>query len=219
MPIWRRKVLGLGLALGAAAGSTAKAAPAATSYPVMQAQDAWLDGGGRRHRMVFDSVSGNGAGDALAFARNFYTVNGKAYGIAEKEISVVIIFRHLSTPFGFTDTVWARYGAILVDRTKLNDPRTSAPPLVNLFSIELKDGTPNRGTTLGALVQLGARFAVCGSATHAIAETIAKKIDGDADAIFQELTANLVPGAVMVPAGIVALKRAQEHGYTLSSCG
>lgn len=219
MPIWRRKLLGLGLALGAAASSRVTAASAATSYPVTEPQDTWLDGGGRRHRMVFDSISGNGAGDALAFARNFYTVNGKAYGIGEKEISVVIIFRHLSTPFGFADAVWAKYGAILVDRTKLNDPRTNAPPLVNLFSIELKDGMPNRGATLGGLAQLGARFAICGSATHAIAETIAKKTGGEAEAIFQELAANLVPGAVMVPAGIVALNRAQEHGYTLSCCG
>lgn len=218
MPIWRRKILGLGIALGAAASSSAKAAPAATSYPVMEPQDTWLDGGGRRHRMVFDSISGNGAGDALAFARNFYTVNGKAYGIAENEISVIIIFRHLSTPFGFTDVVWARYGAIFVDRTKLNDPRTSAPPKVNLFNIELKDGMSNRGATLGALAQLGARFAICGSATHAIAETIAKKTGGEAEAVFQDLTANLVPGALMVPAGIVALNRAQEHGYTLSCC-
>jgi intracellular sulfur oxidation DsrE/DsrF family protein len=33
------------------------------------------------------------------------------------------------------------------------------------------------------------------------------------DDIFKELTEHLVPNARMVPAGIVAVNRAQEHGY------
>ena len=220
MSILRRKILGLGLVLGAAAGGRAAAAPAQTAGATMESQDDWLDRGGRRHRMVFDSVTGTGAGDALAFARNFCTVNAKAYGIDQKEISALVIFRHLSTPFGFRDAIWSQHGAVLVDRTKLNDPRTGAAPAVNLFDVDLKDsGLPNRGTTLTALAALGVRFGVCASATHAISETIAKKSGGDAESIFRGLSANLIPGAVLVPAGIVALGRAQERGYMVSCCG
>lgn len=219
MTIWRRKFLGLGLAVGAAANTDAFASPG-SSGPGKEPQDAWLDQGGQRHRMVFDSTSGAGAGDALAFARNFCTVNTKAYGIDTGELSTLVIFRHLSTPFGFTDAVWSRHGAILVERTKINDPRTGAAPLANLFDADIKDsGLPNRGATLSILKGLGVRFAVCASATHAIADTIAKKTSQNADSIFQELSANLVPGAMLVPAGIVALNRAQERGYTLSCCG
>jgi intracellular sulfur oxidation DsrE/DsrF family protein len=36
------------------------------------------------------------------------------------------------------------------------------------------------------------------------------------DDVFKELTERLVPNARMVPAGIVAVSRAQEHGYTFS---
>ena len=39
---------------------------------------------------------------------------------------------------------------------------------------------------------------------------------GNADAIFKELTENLIPGGHMVPAGIVAVNRAQERGYSFS---
>lgn len=187
---------------------------------MMEAQDAWLDSGGSRHRMVFDTTNTDGLGDALAYARNFFSVNDKAYGIAATDLSVVIILRHISTTFGFTDAIWAKYGTIFADRVKLNDPRTKSPAMVNLFNTTVKDGgLPNGGVTMDELAKLGARFAVCASASHGAAGLIAKKTGGDAETIFKELTANLVPNALMVPAGIVALNRAQEHGYTVSCCG
>jgi intracellular sulfur oxidation DsrE/DsrF family protein len=37
-----------------------------------------------------------------------------------------------------------------------------------------------------------------------------------ADAVFDELKANLVPNAHLVPVGIIAVNRAQERGYSLS---
>ena len=39
---------------------------------------------------------------------------------------------------------------------------------------------------------------------------------GNVDAIVKELTSNLVPNGHMVPAGIVAVSRAQERGYTFA---
>jgi intracellular sulfur oxidation DsrE/DsrF family protein len=46
---------------------------------------------------------------------------------------------------------------------------------------------------------------------------IAEAMGGNQDAIFNELTANIVSNARMVPAGIVAVNRAQERGYSLVS--
>lgn len=217
MTLLRRDILGLGLAATAAGSGTAGAVPGAS--PTMEAQDSWLDSGGSRHRMVFDTTNTDSLGDALAYARNFFSVNNKAYGIAAADLSVVIILRHISTTFGFTDVIWAKYGAIFADRVKLNDPRTKSPAMVNLFNAPVKDdGLPNGGVTMDELAKLGARFAVCASASHGAAGLIAKKTGGDAETVFKELTANLVTNALMVPAGIVALNRAQEHGYTVS-CG
>jgi intracellular sulfur oxidation DsrE/DsrF family protein len=52
-------------------------------------------------------------------------------------------------------------------------------------------------------------------ATGRLAGTIAQATGSTAEAITAELTANLVPNAHMVPAGIVTVNRAQERGYTL----
>src|SRR3546814_15544683 len=50
-------------------------------------------------------------------------------------------------------------------------------------------------------------------ATQGMAAQIAKTSGKPAKTIEDELKANLIPGAVIVPAGIVAVDRAQEHGY------
>jgi hypothetical protein len=55
---------------------------------------------------------------------------------------------------------------------------------------------------------------VCDLSTHAIAGLIADSIGGKADDIYPQLIANRVDSARQVPAGIVALNRAQEHGYS-----
>jgi intracellular sulfur oxidation DsrE/DsrF family protein len=57
---------------------------------------------------------------------------------------------------------------------------------------------------------------VCSVATRGLAGLIARAVSGNADTINSELIANLVPNARMVPAGIVAVNRAQERGYTLA---
>ena len=62
----------------------------------------------------------------------------------------------------------------------------------------------------------GVRFAVCGLSTRTTAQLIAQKTGGNLDAILKELTANLVPNARIVPAGIVTVSRAQERGYTFA---
>jgi len=61
---------------------------------------------------------------------------------------------------------------------------------------------------------------VCQLATRAIAGSIARAVSSPAanvtaDDIFNELSANLMPNSHLVAAGIVAVGRAQEHGYAL----
>ena len=62
------------------------------------------------------------------------------------------------------------------------------------------------------------QLAVCSVATRGFAGAIAEVTGGNAaDNINNELVANLVGNSRMVPAGIVALNRAQERGYSFVS--
>jgi len=54
---------------------------------------------------------------------------------------------------------------------------------------------------------------------HFAAGQLAADGGGDADAIYKDFAANLVPNSHIVPAGVVAVNRAQERGYTLIYAG
>ena len=227
LPVARRSFLsrlGLGFAaLGAAfvpgAASAAQlplAAPPPPWQPARHAQDDWLDRVPGQHRLVFDTTMPEGLGGAMFYASNFYAANQNGYGLANADVAVVIVLRHNSTPFAFTDAMWAKYGAVLAERSRIIDPKTGQAPKVNINNAS----TPqNLGTTLDSLIGRGAHFAVCEMATRRIAGAIAQATGGNAAAIYTELVANLIGNAHMAAAGILAVNRAQERGYAFASVG
>ena len=52
-------------------------------------------------------------------------------------------------------------------------------------------------------------------ASRGLADSIAADAGGHADAVFKELIANTIPNSRVVSAGVLAVNRAQEYGYTL----
>ena len=204
------------MTLGTAAMAQAKTAAPARWEPARHEKDDWLDRPSK-HRLVFDTIVPDGFGEALFFANNFILVNQTGYGVPNTDLSVVIVARNRSTPFAYNDAMWAKYGAPMAARARFEDPQSKSVPKSNLYNSETYgDLLPNRGETLESLAKLGVQFGVCAVATRNFAITIAKAVGRDADAINNELIANLIgPNARMVPAGIVAVSRAQERGYTL----
>ena len=165
---------------------------------------------------MFDTTTPDGFGEALAFANNFIRVNRSDYGFENSDLAVVIVVRHRSTPFGYNDAMWAKYGTAIAAQSRLEDPKTKLAPKVNVYnSADYGNLLPNRGVTLDSLFKQGVQLAVCSMATRGYAAAIAEAAGGNADAINSELIANLVSNARMVPAGIVAVNRAQERGYSL----
>ena len=169
-----------------------------------------------KHRILFDTTSANGFGTALLYANNFLTANQTGYGLDDSDAAVIIVARHVSTPFAYTDAMWAKYGAPITARTAFNDPSTKRPPVVNLFNTTTA-GLSNSGVTIDALIKRGAHFAVCQMATRVFATQIAQTMGVDVDTVYKELAGNMVKSTHMVPAGIVAVNRAQERGYTLDT--
>jgi len=218
-------VAGAGVAAACSSGAQGQGSVATAWQPTPENLDSWLDKPGTRHRMVFDSTSGDGGAEALGYANNFIHVNEANYGLKPEQVGVVVIFRHMSTPYGYNNAMWAKYGKKFADQMKLKDDMAKRAATINPVLAKAPGGEPPpKGMewvadgTLSDLAPKGARFAVCGLATKAIAGMLAGKA-GDARAIEAELRANLVPGALMVPAGISAVNRAQEHGYTFAYVG
>jgi hypothetical protein len=214
-------------ALGAALGASvlpgrAQSAPAAGAawQPARHAEDDWFEQPSAKHRFFLDTTSPAALGHAIFFANNYFSASKASYGLADTDSAIVICVRHQSTSFAFTDAMWAKYGTMLSERAVFTDPKTTKAPTVNVFQATGAAGygalLSNNGVTLDAVITRGLRLAVCSLATRAIAGLVAQRTGGKVDDIIKELTDNLVPNAHMVPAGIVAVNRAQERGYSFA---
>jgi len=216
--------LGIGFAAGGAASAPTLAAAQAASgsagrwQPERHGLDDWLDQIPGKHRYVLDTQTPEGFGNALAFLTNYFNVNQNAYSLKDEDLAVVLIARHLSTLFAYNDAVWKKYGASITQRTNFNDPMTKQPPTINLFnSTAYGPALTNRGTTIDSLLKRGLRLGVCQVSTRGYVAGLAAATGGNADAVYTEVVANILPNARLVPAGIVAVNRAQERGYSLAS--
>ena len=201
--------------------AAAQSATAASWRPARHAQDDWLDQIPGSHRFIIDTTIPSGLGSALLFANNFFVANQQGYGLGNADAAVVIVLRHNSTGFAYSDAMWAKYSNAIGEAAgSFNDPKTKTSPTVNVYnSGNYLGALPNNGVTIDALTGRGVHFAVCQMATRRFAGAIASAHKLDVEAVYKELTSNLVRNSHMVPAGIVAVNRAQERGYTFANAG
>ncbi len=177
-----------------------------------------MDQTAAKHRMVFDTTTPDGFGHALVFGSNFLDTNKNAYGLEYSDLALMIIVRHNSTPFAYNDMMWSKYGTVFAQKAGFTDPKTKESPGSNLFNASGYGSTlTNNGVTLDSLIKRGLHLGVCRLATRNLAGLAATATGGDANKVNDELIANIVTNAHMVPAGIVAVNRAQERGYTFAA--
>jgi intracellular sulfur oxidation DsrE/DsrF family protein len=211
-PLPRRSFLtqvGPGAAIGAGAAITI---PVATAQSVGGArweaarheQDDWLDKIPGKHRLIFDTTSSSGMSSALLYGSNYYTGNRTGYGLQNNDLAVVIVARHFSTAYAYNEALWAKYGDQLSNASDSSKPASK---------------TNTYARQLAPMIERGVHFAVCQMATGRIAGIIASATGAPNAEILAEISANLLPNAHLVPAGIVAIARAQERGYALVNAG
>jgi hypothetical protein len=187
------------------------AQPATPFQPARHAQDAWFDTLPGKHRVILDTTTAEGAGEGLGYAGNFYAANLSGYQVANADIALVLCLRHFATIFAYNNAMWAKYGKQFAEAGEYKDPKATEPPKTNPRNSGERPALDN-------LAKKGAHFAVCGLATQYFAASIAGT-GGDKDAVYKELAANLIPNAHIMAAGVVAIARAQEYGYSVIHVG
>src|SRR3989441_1814228 len=191
-----------------------------TFRPTRHKQDSWMAELKGQHRVFIDSSTASGGAEALLYANNLYLANDGGYSLKPADLAIVVCFRHFATPFGYNDAAWKKYGKAFGSIMQFKDPKTGLPPSANLMnSAEYGFALPNLGVTLSSLIERGTRFAICDAATNFIATQIAQDSGASKDSVYQELVASAIPNGRFVPAGVVAVTRAQEYSYSLLSAG
>jgi len=161
-----------------------------------------------RHRQVFDVYDIND-GYPLGFAHNFLMPNESA--------TAVLIFRHKGLPFALGSAIWEKYK--VGETLKINDPETKAPAVKNPF-FEPKPGVlRNDEAALERLLAKGAVIGACGVAMRGLSKRLASNAGVSPEEALKEWTANLIPGATVIPTGTWGVNRAQEAGCTYCAGG
>jgi len=217
--IERRSFLGrLGAAALVLAGSPRLAAAEGRPASGTANPDAWLEDLTGKHRQFFDAPLHN-AGLPLVHAFNYVTTYGRAYGVKPEEVNAVITCYGApglpaSIPMAWNDAMWDKYrisdliglkdanGGHLA-RNVFYEPRAGDPILFN--GAFAQAGLKN-------LIGMGTTVLMCNNAFIGWCGFMASQGRGTAADIEQDIRANLIPGAIIVPAMVIAIEKAQGKG-------
>jgi intracellular sulfur oxidation DsrE/DsrF family protein len=206
-------------AIGAAFGGAAVLPGSALAEPANAGPaddlDAWFSAMKGSNKVIYDCVQPGGGPDGIMFARNIIKFSAEKLGTKDADMAVIVSFRHFATPFGYNDAMWAKYPPFAA-MLKVDDPKTKKPAARNWLLHEMVEG--EEGANIPGVTAHGVKFAVCGAATAFLAKVLADK-KGDPKKIEAELAANLIPGAKMMPAGVVGVQRAQKAGFAYTYAG
>lgn len=220
----RRGFLGKIAAGAAAAGLVTLASPlkaAAASIheappsPDLAGFEGWLGRINGKHKQVFDSPAHRG-GLPFAWTRVFLSTNNDL-GTPDAELSAVLILRHDSIPMALEDRLWDKYkfGA----EFKVTDGATKADALRNQWYNPKPGELPFPDMDIASLQKRGVLMGVCDMALTFYSMQFGKKMGMDAAEIKKDWVAGILPGIQLVPSGVLAVNRAQEHGCTYCFAG
>lgn len=215
----RTMIKGLGVAAaGLTLAATSARAQTRAFRPAREEIDAWMGEMPGQHRIFVDTATTNGAAEGLLYSNNLYNAQVNDYGGSNADLAMILCFRHFSTPFGYGDAIWKKYGQVFAGLMSLSET-TDATPDINLFNAADRTDLPNFGVTVDAVVAKGTQIAICSAATQFISGQLAEQTGGSADDIRAELIAGALPNSRFVPAGVMALTRSQEYGYSVLIAG
>lgn len=182
-----------------------------TDAPPAPAAPAWLTALDAPHRMLFDAPQPAGA-VPLVHALNYYESWKAAEGVGDDAIDAVITLYGGTTFHGLDDAMWAKYGLgeVMGQMTLEGTPYTTNPWRVD----PVFDGNRLPVAGIESLSGRGATFLLCNNALTYFAGKVAAAHGMDAEAVYTDMKAHILPQVTLVPAMVVALDQAQQDGVS-----
>jgi intracellular sulfur oxidation DsrE/DsrF family protein len=223
----RREFLGA-LATGAVAMSigtlatplSALAGPIPTEGNMADDPDAWFNKIKGKHRVVFDCV---GTNEVFPFAwPAVFMMTNEATGTPAKDQGIVVVLRHAGIPYAMEDRLWAKYhfdkffgASELGPAFTAADAKTATATRNPFWKPKMGDfNVPGIGPVaigLNDLQEKGVMFCVCNAALTVYSAAAAMQTGQKPEDVKKDWMSGLLPGVQVVPSGVWALGRAQEH--------
>lgn len=206
------------VATGAAALSLAMIAPPIrlSASPLQNDPgdaDAWFNKVKGKHRMAFDVTQPKGI-FPFAWPKIFMLTNAGT-GTPATDMGVVVVLRHDAIPLAMENRLWEKYK--LGESFKVDDPKTKAPAIRNIFwqpgpnDFEVPGVGPVQ-IGVNDLQADGVMICVCNVALTVRSTIAATQMNLDPKEVYKDWTSGLLPDVQLVPSGVWAVGRAQEHG-------
>ena len=222
------RIFGAAVALSATgAAGLAEAGQAATG----PGPDDWIKGVKGTHRCLFDFPQHKN-GMPLLHIANYLGTYAAAYKAAPGSAAAVGTFYSMgpqsSIPLAFNDAMWAKYG--LGDYLSLKDAagkgytrnvfnRPTAADLHIMMAAIQSPTIPAFAEMMPAigiesLQKMGTTFLLCANAFGGWCGELEARGKGKAAALQADLSANMLPGVIIVPAMVIAIEKAQGAGIS-----
>jgi intracellular sulfur oxidation DsrE/DsrF family protein len=192
--------------------------------PAKSEADAWFDRVKGKHRVVYDATRTH---EIFPFVWPLvFIVTNEASGTPAADCGVVVILRHEAIAYAFKDAMWPKYNfeellkvGELGPAFQAADKATATKnrnPFLNTKPGDFKvPGFGDVPISIPDLQKMGVMFCVCNAAMTVYSNIAAGKMNMKAEEVMADWKANLIPGVQVVPSGVWAAGRAQEHrcGY------
>ena len=161
------------------------------------------------HRAVFDGSMPHG-GFPVIWNWAFYLSHNET-GSPDSDITGLTVLRHDAVPFALKSEIWEKYH--LGENFNILDNTTQEPSLRNPYYEPGEKDMPAPGIDgIKALIDRGAMFCVCNLALKVYSAMVAHTLDLDPARAYAEWERAILPGIQLVPSGVWALGKAQQHG-------
>lgn len=194
---------------GTVSAQSLNSAPATTFSDA----DEWFKKIKGKHRVAYDATQPHGV-FPFAWPRVFLLSN-EATGTPENDCGVVVVLRHDAIPYAMEHRLWTKYN--FTEMFHAPDPMSGKPIAQNPFWKPAPGSYqfPGIGEVEIGIDQLqdsGVMFCVCNAALTVYSAAAAQAMNMDAGDVYQEWVDGLLPDIQIVPSGVWAIGRAQEHG-------
>lgn len=186
----------------------------------MNEADVWFGRVKGKHRVVFDATRPN---EIMPFVwPRIFLVTNAATGTPEHDNSVVVVLRHDAIPYAFQDAMWEKYHFADVFKAgdvggafQASDAKTATKTRNPFWNTKHGDFmAPGIGAVdigIKDLMASGVMFCVCNAAMTVFSNVVGGMNNMKADDVMADWKAHIIPGVQIVPSGVWALGRAQEH--------
>jgi hypothetical protein len=187
----------------------------------MDPADQWFNKIKGSHRVVYDATRPH---EVMPFAwPKVFLLTNAATGTPESDCGVVVVLRHDAIGYAFKDKLWEKYGFAELFKAGDPGPAFRAPDAATATKTRnpfwnAKPGDfamPGFGPVpigINDLQASGVLFCVCNAAMTVYSAIVAGKMNMKQEDVLAEWKQELIPGIQVVPSGVWALGRAQEHG-------